>query len=488
MKTVLDLNAQAAKKFFLTDENYFTGDLPPYFRFRDLLYKADDILRKWNLSNLTNGNHPKNVPNPNYDIITNKNTEYDWRKLTVINPLLYVNLVNCICNDKAWGEICERFKTFRADEHIVCSSIPVVKRSNRKQKAQQILNWLSLFEQSAVKQSLNFSHMACTDIVNCYSSIYTHSIAWALHNEAIAKERKFHDNLLGNIIDKNLRYITYDQTNGIPQGSVLMDFIAEIVLGYMDTLILEKLRTQGIEDYKILRYRDDFKIFTNSPNDTENILKSISDVCQHLGFRINAQKTFSTDMLISKSLKKERFLPPIDLSQKNYKIFLQLYNLSNDQQIAGGMQTLLSQLNKKIKVSKKDDIDLLVSIISDMAYRIPKIIPQAFTTISHIMRKEPEEQQLCYISKIKKKFSKKAYTNFVHIWLQRLSVSIDTEIEYEPTICKIIVDDSIELWDFSWLKPEFLELLKPYNLVNRYKLNHSKLPIANEETNIFEYR
>lgn len=487
MKTVLDLNAQAAKKFFLTDENYFTGDLPPYFCFRNLLSKVDNILNKQDFESLTNGRHPKDVQNPNYDIITNKNTEYDWRKLTVINPVLYVNLVNCICNDKAWGEICERFKAFRADEHIVCSSVPVLKRSKRRQKAQQILEWLSFFEQSAVKQSLNFSHMACTDIVNCYSSIYTHSIAWALHNEAIAKDKKGDKNLLGNIIDKNIRYMTYNQTNGIPQGSVLMDFIAEIVLGYIDTLILDKLRTKGIEDYKILRYRDDFKIFTNSANDTENILKVISDVCQHLGFRINAQKTFLTDQLIFKSLKKERFMPPVDLSQKNYKIFLQLYNISSDQQISGGMQTVLSRLNKNIKVTKKDDVELLISIITDMAYRIPKIIPQAFTTISHIMRKEPKERQLDYINKIKNKFSKKAYTNFVHIWLQRLSISIDAKIEYEPTICKMVVNDSVELWDFSWLRADVLEQLKPYSLVNKYKLNHSKLPIKNAETNIFEY-
>jgi hypothetical protein len=32
----------------------------------------------------------------------------------------------------------------------------------------------------------------------------------------------------------------HGQTNGIPQGSVLMDFIAEMVLGYADTLITKK--------------------------------------------------------------------------------------------------------------------------------------------------------------------------------------------------------------------------------------------------------
>ena len=36
--------------------------------------------------------------------------------------------------------------------------------------------------------------------------------------------------------------MTYGQTNGIPQGSSLMDFIAEIILGYADTQLVKKLK------------------------------------------------------------------------------------------------------------------------------------------------------------------------------------------------------------------------------------------------------
>lgn len=46
--------------------------------------------------------------------------------------------------------------------------------------------------------------MANVDIKNCYSSFYTHSIAWALHNKDYAKENKNNDNLLGNIIDRKI--------------------------------------------------------------------------------------------------------------------------------------------------------------------------------------------------------------------------------------------------------------------------------------------
>ena len=303
----------------------------------------------------------------------------------------------------------------------------------------------------------------------------------------MAKNNKKDPSFLGNAIDIDIRRLSYNQTNGIPQGSVLMDFIAEIVLGYIDTLILEKLKRQHIEEYKILRYRDDYRIFTNNPKDSEEILKIINDVCQHMGLRLNTQKTFATDKIISKAVKKDRFEFPINLAQPNYKIFLQLYKMSEDQQNAGALQSVLSVLNKNINLTKKDKPELLISIMTDIAYNVPKVIPQAFTTISHILRKEPRKTQLEHIEKIRYKFSKKAYTSFVHIWLQRLSINIDKELEYEPDICKIIKDETVDLWNMNWLRKEFLDQLKPYDIVNTYKLKHAKLPIESKETNIFEY-
>ena len=63
----------------------------------------------------------------------------------------------------------------------------------------------------------------------------------------------------------------YGQTNGLPQGSVLMDFIAEMVLGYIDSLLSDRIKANNISNYHILRYRDDYKIFVNNPHtgDTE---------------------------------------------------------------------------------------------------------------------------------------------------------------------------------------------------------------------------
>lgn len=76
---------------------------------------------------------------------------------------------------------------------------------------------------------------------------------------------------LGKSIDTYIMGMQYGQTNGIPQGSILFDLIAEIVLGYADLLLYEDLERSGIVDYKILRYRDDYRIFSNSKEEIEKL-------------------------------------------------------------------------------------------------------------------------------------------------------------------------------------------------------------------------
>ena len=96
-------------------------------------------------------------------------------------------------------------------------------------------NWTGIY-----KIISKISVSLVTDITDCYGSIYTHSIPWALHTKEKAKKEKATKKLIGNIIDFLLQKMSYDQTNGIPQGSVLMDFIGEIVLGYADLELTKK--------------------------------------------------------------------------------------------------------------------------------------------------------------------------------------------------------------------------------------------------------
>lgn len=70
-----------------------------------------------------------------------------------------------------------RFKKFSKNEKIKCLSIPVQSESKQSDKAQQISNWWEQVEQQPILLSLEYDFVFDTDVADCYSSIYTHSIA-----------------------------------------------------------------------------------------------------------------------------------------------------------------------------------------------------------------------------------------------------------------------------------------------------------------------
>ena len=101
--------------------------------------------------------------------------------------------------------------------------------------------------------------------------------------------------------------MNYNQTNGIPQGSVITDFIAEMILGYADLLLSEKLSTMEIDDYKIIRFRDDYRIYTNDEKYLTIILKALTEVLLNLNMKLNEKKTKITSDIIANSMKEDKY-------------------------------------------------------------------------------------------------------------------------------------------------------------------------------------
>lgn len=81
---------------------------------------------------------------------------------------------------------------------------------HRRNSGKQILEWWETTEQGALWLAQEFPIVVTTDIADCYPSIYTHSIAWALHGMQFAKCHK-QDNLLGNNIDKKFKICSVDK-------------------------------------------------------------------------------------------------------------------------------------------------------------------------------------------------------------------------------------------------------------------------------------
>lgn len=458
MKEILYMSSENAKKYFLKGSSYFNMELPKYFNFDELLKKVNENLGEKNLSDYNIvGKKVENYDNVNYKFNHNKDGKYAWRQFQLIHPALYVNLINIITEDENWKMIKNRFKSFKKNGNIICCSYLIESSSKEKDKGANINNWWNKVEQQSIRLALDYDYIGITDVTDCYGSIYTHSISWALHGIEEAKKSKGKNNLLGDKIDKELRNMSYAQTNGIPQGSTLMDFIAELVLGYCDLKISERLEKEDfIKDYKIIRYRDDYRVFSLKIEDVNKIIKVISQELAVLNMRLNTQKTLISEDIILNSIKRDK-LPSLEVNYNNdisiQKNILYIRKFSKEYPNSTRVSVLLNELYKKsienIKRKPKDNTEL-ISIIVDIMFNNTISYHICVAILSKLLNFENKSNKELIIKKIEEKFSKLPNTDYLSIWLQRITISYNRSRNYDSLICQKIYNSDVKIWNSDW--------------------------------------
>lgn len=487
MKTILDLSNLEAKRFLLKKQSYSNIDLPHYFDFQEILNKTEKKINNKDLKGFRTSS-PRDFENVNYKIITNKDGKFAWRPFQLIQPAIYVNLVNQITKEDNWNLIIDRFKKFQHNPRIECHSIPVISENeNRTDKNDQILSWWKLIEQKSLQLSIEYKFTIHTDITDCYSSIYTHSITWSLHTKEFAKKKENRNaDIIGNIIDNNLQDMSYGQTNGIPQGSTLMDFIAEMVLGYVDLLLTKKLKQKQITEYKILRYRDDYRIFTNNSLLAEEIAKYLSKILSEQGLKINADKTNSSNDLIKSAIKSDKryWIANKRIAGNKQKWLLQLYFLSEKYSNSGTVETELRDFLQVLEKSKKIDFDYLtlISLITQIAIRNPRVTPIAIAILSLLLSKiKNKNEKMILIKKIHFAFSSIPNSSYIMIWFQRLYLSIDKTKTFDEKLCEKVIDNKTAIWNTDWLSKGLKEIIDNTQIVESGKVQKVKMKLTTSE-------
>jgi RNA-directed DNA polymerase len=493
MKTVLDLSYTEARTFFLQSECYCAFDLPEYFNFQNLINTLSKELDDKKLKECAI-DKPKNCEEVNYVLLNNKDGQLAWRPYQLIHPAIYVSLVQNITTENNWKTLTERFLEFTKNDKIECYSLPVIADKDKSQKNSQILTWWKSVEQRSLFLALEYNHLLHLDITDCYSSLYTHSICWSIHTRSEAKkiENRNNHNLIGVVIDSHIQDMCNGQTNGIPQGSVLMDFIAEIVLGYGDLILSEKLKELNISNYKIIRYRDDYRIFTKSHHESLIIAKELSEILSNLNFKINSSKTSSQDDLILGSLKPDK-VHWIYNKRKTDNIqqwVIQLYALGkifpNSGALFNETKDFLNWLQKKANSEDErgtNNLEVIISILANLAYTNPRLYPLVTASMGFFIQQlEDKNVQREIVLKIKNKFKQLPNTNYLNVWLQRLTLKIDISIEYSGKICKKVIDNSYPLWNSDWLNPKYKKLVEETPIIDREVIESMDISFSKEET------
>lgn len=296
------------------------------------------------------------------------------------------------------------------------------------------------------------------------------------------------------MIDFHIQNMSNGQTNGIPQGSVLMDFIAEIVLSYADLCLSMKLKHINKKDFYILRYRDDYRIFVNSTQIADEIIKTLSEVLINLGLKLHAGKTTFSNNVIQSSIKQDKieWLVVNKNAKTIQKQLLIIHQFAlkypNSGTIMKELQTISQKIRRrKEKIKNTENIEVLISIVVDIALLNPRTYSISMTILSILFGLIDNSLLESIVNKIINKFNAIPNTGHMQIWLQRAIIRLSiTQKSFEESLCKLISNESISLWNNDWLNAKHIKMLeKRDNIINQSILDTLDAEIQDNEVLLF---
>ncbi len=165
-------------------------------------------------------------------------------------------------------------------------------RMGRLRSGRMIYEFIGMVDDDIAAIAYRYTHMVKTDIKNFYPSIYTHSIAWALHGKGyVRKPKNLHDyRLLGNRLDRLFQNANDGCTNGVPIGPVVSDVIAEIIASAVDRILSKSIRDNSI-DCQVVRFKDDYRILVKSEADGRAVIKHLQAALRAFNLELNDGKT-----------------------------------------------------------------------------------------------------------------------------------------------------------------------------------------------------
>jgi len=124
--------------------------------------------------------------------------------------------------------------------------------------------------------------LACADISNCFPSLYSHAIPWALVGFDRAKNNRNSTEWF-NRIDFCVRSCNRNETSGVSIGPGTSNIVCEIILGKVD----KKLRKK----FTYVRFIDDYTAYCETHKEAEDFIRELSIALTQYRLQLNIKKT-----------------------------------------------------------------------------------------------------------------------------------------------------------------------------------------------------
>ncbi|MPL97653.1 hypothetical protein SDC9_43845 [bioreactor metagenome] len=203
------------------------------------------------------------------------------RILSIPHPAAYVNL--CKYLHDIWPYLQKHFFEKTKDQSFKVSRVHLRKMKDTKELFE--MNYTNGFKDGYPETDISIGarYIVKADISNCFPSIYTHAISWALVGLTEAKANQTDRSKWYYKIDYYTRAMKDNETHGILIGPHSSNLISEIILCAVDNELTSK--------YKYTRHIDDYTCFASSNQEAEEFLLSLSTTLKTYGLALNHKKT-----------------------------------------------------------------------------------------------------------------------------------------------------------------------------------------------------
>ena len=283
---------------WLLEEGYFPEQyiVPPTFKVNKF-----DLQTQPYFSVDTSGVNPKfDVTKSDLINVSFPKTQLTDRTFGIIEPKIYHDLVWYLM--KEWDLIINHLFNSKNKIYSYSFPIPVTKKNKgtlgKLRAGRMIYEFLEMAENDLVAEAYNYKFILKTDIKNFYPSIYTHSIAWAIHTKKIIRKsgnRSAYDKFLGLKLDRLIQYANDGCTNGIPIGPAISDLISEILLSAIDTESSKEIDKLNI-DFLAVRFKDDYRILCQSKEDANKVIRILQKQLKKFNLSLNDDKSVVNEL------------------------------------------------------------------------------------------------------------------------------------------------------------------------------------------------
>lgn len=231
------------------------------------------------------------------------------RALAIPNPIAYRNICHVLSDN--WEDLLQYFKDKTKGHLFKISRIHIRKLDNSKtlfEMGYEDNEGIEYEDDEEIDLSIGNKHLfemnskdfytddypepdlligkhfiVKADISNCFPSIYTHSIPWALVGKEHSKKHR-DDKEWFNKLDKFTRNLKDAETHGILIGPHASNLVSEIILVSVDDVMYKK-------GYSYIRNIDDYSFYAKSHQEAEKFLVDLTSELKKFSLTLNHKKT-----------------------------------------------------------------------------------------------------------------------------------------------------------------------------------------------------